>query len=156
MKIAPYSKMEKDRFGILSTTTVQVWFYQQSFNSPGIEKDMIRSMPLQFLPLAIEYLNKLIRVYKQVKFESWVPQLTGREILALNCILIDNNREEEYVAVTINQPVIFNGGKNFSPTHIEDRLIRNYLVKKDINLQLELALAADDNFDRTEYNLALI
>ena len=155
-KIAPYSKIEKDRFGILSTTTVQVWFYQQSFNSPRIEKDMIRLMPLQFLPLALEYLNKLIRVYKQVKFESWIPQLTEREILALNCILIDNNREEERVTVTINQPVTFNGGKNFSHTPIEDKLLRNSLVKNDINLQLELVLAADNNFDRMEYNLALI
>ena len=58
VKIAPYSKLNNDRYGMLSRTSVQIWFDHKTFDNPNLNKGILLIGDKYFFNLSLDYLNK--------------------------------------------------------------------------------------------------
>ena len=87
-QVAPFSKITENRGGILSHSKVQVWFDRQTFDSGNYDKETFRIMPDQFLDLSIEYLNKFIKIYKNITNEYWLRPIMKEDVFNFNSILV--------------------------------------------------------------------
>ncbi len=157
-QLAPFSKTEEDRGGMLSHSNVQIWFDPQTFDSCKIDKGAIRLLPDQFIELSILYLNKFIKSYKLVTNEYWLRPLIRRDIFNVHYILVDTDGNKEFIEEMISGPhmVKFNGGKEFQlPAESED-LLRKILMSYGYDFGKEFLLNLTDNLSLGYYNIALV
>lgn len=87
--VAPFSKMEEDRGGMLSHSKVQIWFDSQTFDSGKIDKNVIRIIPDQFIDLSIGYINEFIKKYKNITNEYWLRPIIKKDIFNVQYVLVD-------------------------------------------------------------------
>ena len=157
-QLAPFSKIEEDRAGMLSHTNVQVWFDSQTFDSGRIDKSVIRILPEQFIDLSIKYLNKFIQIYKLVTSEYWLRPLIRRDIFNVHYVLVDTDDNKELVEQLITAPhqVRFNGGKEFQLPEETETLLRNMLLSDIYDFGKEFLLNLSDNLSLGYYNISLV
>ncbi|HEY8035523.1 MAG TPA: hypothetical protein VIF37_08040 [Methylobacter sp.] len=155
-RLAPYSKIKNDRFGLLSKTKVQVWFDYQMFESPLIDKSTLVTTPNQFYGVAISYLNKLIRNYKRITREYWLPLMQMNDVIGFRYVLLDKNKQTLVINDLITQEVQFNGGKEFELDTEIDCYLRESIIGNHEYLQDDLYLSIIDNFDKGYFNISLI
>ena len=154
--IAPFSRMQEDRGGMLSYSNVQVWFDSQTFNSGSIDKSLIRLLPEQFIELSIAYVNKFIKIYKLLTGSFWLRPIIRTDVLSFHCVLVDTNGNQERIDQLISHLVEFNGGDEFRlPDDIEP-LFRNALVSDDYDFGGEFLLTLSDNRSLGYYKIALV
>lgn len=157
-RVAPFSKITEDRGGMLSHSKVQVWFDRQTFDSGNYKKETFRIMPDQFLDLSIEYLNKFIKLYRNVTNEYWLRPIIKEDVFNINSILIDtdNNQEVVHTLIPSHHNVEFNGGKPFKLDEKVETYFRNSLQSDLYDFRKELLLNIQDNFSLGYYNIALL
>jgi len=157
-QLAPFSKIEEDRGGMLSHSNVQVWFDSQTFDSGKIDKSVMRLLPEQFIDLSILYRNKFIKSYKLVTNEYWLRPLILSDIFNVHYVLVDTDGNKEFVEeiMTSPHPVKFNGGKEFQlPAESED-LLRKILLSDSYDFGKEFLLNLSDNLSLGYYNITLV
>lgn len=156
--VAPFSKIEEDRGGMLSHSKVQIWFDSQTFDSGKIDKDVIRIIPDQFIDLSIGYINEFIKKYKNITNEYWLRPIIKKDIFNVQYVLIDTNDNKEIVSILISSHHIvqFNGGEEFKLDEEIEDYFRGCLQSKSYNFQKELRLNMLDNFNLGYYNVALL
>ena len=157
-QLAPFSKIEEDRGGMLSHSSVQVWFDSQTFDSGKIDKSVIRILPDQFIDPSIDYLNKFIKTYRLITSEYWLRPIIRKDIFNINYILVDtdNNTEVVYQMISSHHQVKFNGGKEFQLLDESENLLRNMLVSNIYDFGKEFLLNLSDNLSLGYYNIALV
>jgi hypothetical protein len=157
-QVAPFSKIEEDRGGMLSHSKVQIWFDSQTFNSDRIDKDIIEIIPDQFINLSIEYINKFIKTYKNIANEYWLRPIIKKDIFNIQYVLIDTNNNKGIVSILIphHHTVQFNGGKEFKLNEEIEECFRASLQSNFYNFRQELILNMSENFSLGYYNVALL
>ena len=157
-QLAPFSKIEEDRGGMLSHSNIQVWFDSQTFDSGKIDKSVIRILPEQFMDLSIKYLNKFIKTYKLVTSEYWLRPLVWRDIFSVHYVLVDTDGNKEFVEEMITAPhqVQFNGGKEFQLPEETEVFLRNMLLVDNYDFGKEFLLNLSDNLSLDYYNISLV
>ena len=70
--IAQFSKMDEDRYSLLSYSIVQVGFDDKMIVSTGINIEKLEFHQSLFLNKALNYLNKFIHSYKKVTNSFWL------------------------------------------------------------------------------------
>ncbi|MBM9615266.1 hypothetical protein JWJ90_13360 [Desulfobulbus rhabdoformis] len=156
VKLAQFSKIENDRYGLLSKTEVQVWFDNQTFDNFEFGKDELIMKDRFFFNLSIKYLNKFLRNYKQVTREFWIRPVNSKDILNYDYILLDTEKTQQATHVLLNNTVCFNGGKEIIIDNSKDNLLRNNLFKENVSLIDDLYLSILDNYDLENFNICLI
>ncbi|MDL1976348.1 MAG: hypothetical protein LWX55_16575 [Deltaproteobacteria bacterium] len=157
-QVAPFSKIEEDRGGMLSHSKVQIWFDSQTFNSDRIDKDIIEILPDQFLYLSIEYINKFIKTYKNITNEYWLRSIIKKDIFNVQYVLIDTNNNKGIISILIpsHHTVQFNGGNEFKLNEENEEIFRASLQSNYYNFRQELNLNMLDNFSLGYYDVALL
>jgi len=156
--VAPFSKIEEDRGGMLSHSKVQIWFDSQIFDSGKIDIDAIRIIPDQFIDISIGYINKFINIYKNITTEYWLRPIIKKDIFNVQYVLVDSNDNMEIVSILIpkHHTVQFNGGEEFKLDKKKEDYFRDCLQSKSYNFRQELILNMLDNFNLGYYNVALL
>ena len=157
-QVAAFSKMEEDRGGMLSHSKVQIWFDSQTFDSGKIDKDVIQIIPDQFIDLSIEYINKFIKIYKNITNEYWLRPIIKKDIFNIQYVLVDTNASKGIVSILIpsHHTVQFNGGEEFKLDKEMEDYYRDCLQSNSYSFQKELQLNMEDNFNLGYYNVALL
>lgn len=156
--IAPFSKMEEDRGCILSYSRVQVWFDKQILISERIDINTVKIWSDQFIDLAIEYINKFVRIYKEITQDFWLRHIVKKDVFDYRYILVDENGNHEQTTtfIPLHHIIQFNGGKEFTLEENQVKALRALLVSDFFNLRNELIMHMLDNFSLGYYNVALI
>ncbi len=156
--MAPFSKVDEDRSGILSHMKIQIFFDTQIFKRINIDMEMIRISSEPFVDVAIEYVNKFLKAYRDVSEQFWIRNLIKRDIFNYFYYLIDSD-ENNTSAVTLipqHNPVRFNGGKEFELENEKDEILRKIVQTDYVSFRNELILNTEDNFNLGNYNIALL
>jgi hypothetical protein len=155
--IAPFSKIESDRRGFISKSKIQVWFDKQMIESLSIEPSLLRIQPGQFYAHAIKYVNKFICDYRMITDTYWMREISSCELMGYLYALIDQDGNESKCWLPIgSHEVHFNGGNEYELSTEQEDKLRQYLLNDINNLSRELYFGILDNYERMEYNIALI
>lgn len=156
VKIAPYSKLNNDRYGMLSRTSVQIWFDHKTFDNPNLNKGTLLVNDKYFFNLSLDYLNKFLSDYRRITREFWIRPIRKQDILSYTYILLDTDKNKEIVSILLNNPVNFHGGREISISEESETALRNLLISEHVNLQDDLLLSAFDSLDLGNYNATVI
>jgi len=156
VKLAPFSKIKNDRYGVLSKTKVQIWFDNRTFDNIPIDKALFRVSSKYFLQLSITYLNKFLADYRSITREYWIRPLKEQNILSYQHILLDEDSNQDICSCLLNNEVYFNGGQEISIEKDQESNLRELLLLQNNNLYDNLLLSAFDNLDLGNFNNTII
>lgn len=155
--IAPFSKIDEDRSGILSYMKIQIHFDNQIFKK-NIDKDKIILYSEVFFDISIEYINKFLKLYKHNSDQFWIRNVNKKDIFNYTYHLVDSDKNSITSTSSIPQgnPVKFNGGKEFKLEKSSDKIFRKLLKTNYNDLRNELIYDMQDSFSSGKYNIALL
>jgi len=156
--MAPFSKIEEDRGGMLSHSRVQIWFDSQTFDAVNIKREELLFSSDQFTDISIEYLNKFIKTYRLVTGEYWLRPVIRKDIFNMQYILVDDNNQQNVISIMIpkHHVVKFNGGEEFELNQITDSTLRHILQSDEYDFERDYFLSVQDNFSLGYFNIALV
>ncbi|MBS4069195.1 MAG: hypothetical protein WC279_04915 [Sulfurimonas sp.] len=156
VKLAPFSKIENDRYGFLSKTDIQIWFDKQTFDNVGIDRQVMQIQHEYFFQLSIKYLNKFLMNYRSITREYWIRPIKNNDIISYRCTLFDTDKQQETSYKLLNTTVYFNGGEEITISEDKEQQLRNLLLSHHNNLADDLLLNALDNLDIGNFNNTII
>lgn len=156
VEFAPFSLIEQDRYGLMSKTEIQMWFYRPTFDSIIVEQSATYPINQKMFELTIEYLNNFINKYRRITRQFWIPSVRENDIISYKFILLDHNGETEISSFTSAQSVQINAGEHFFLSHEQEIAIRNQLTNNRDDLHDDLRLSIHNNFEQGYYNIAII
>ncbi|MGE5398612.1 MAG: hypothetical protein ACM3MK_13890 [Chitinophagales bacterium] len=155
-ELAPFSRIEQDRYGLMSKTEIQMWFDRQTLDSIILEQSEMYSLNQKIFELTIEYLNNFINKYRRVTRHFWIPSVRENDIISYRYIQLDQNGETQTSSVICTQSTQFNGGDQFCLSDEQEFALRNQLANNTDDLQDDLRLSIHNNFEQGHYNFAII
>jgi len=159
ISIAPFSKMDEDRNGILSYTEVQVWFDKQAIKYHDIDVNRLRILPDdKLVDVSLDYLNKLINQYKLITESYWLRNIVRKDLFDINVVLIDTDENQERIIIAIpkHHEVQFNGGKEISIPDSQEQTLRKLIVQDDLYDYEQMRLTIKNFFSLNNFNVALV
>ena len=156
--MAPFSKMDEDRYALLSYSIVQVGFDDKMIVSTGIAPDKLMFHQEQFLDIALKYLNKFIHSYKKITNSFWLRPVITKDVFGYQFALIDydDNLRLSTAMIPEHHEIIFNGGQDFKLEEDQDQKLRSFLETESYNVRIDIHFQMYDNFHLGNFNIALL
>lgn len=157
--IAPNSKIDKDNYGLLSKTKLQVWFDDNTLNLEDFRLNSVSDMSMKeniYFFRALEYTNRFIKEYKRVTKNFWLKQIFKDDILRYNICLLDEKENKIIFTKLCNNLVTFNGKKEICLDEEQDKQLRNILSCDYSNFKEDLNMSIFYNLNDMHYNISLI
>jgi len=153
-----FSKTEEDRCGIISHSSIQLWFDKQTLDQDTIDRSTLWMGSQQLLDRSIAYLNKFITLYRALTDEFWLRNVVKKDVFGIAYTLILENADPIRVVEVLpsHHALKCNGGKEFQLEADKEKLLRHLLQSEYMDVGKDFLLDMQDKYSLGNYNMALV